>query len=120
MPPQPDRQSLRFSWADGIQVNARLEDDANIRQCMLVVMEATAEEGEELIAVTDGHRESEQGWHGALVDLNYRGVDLNHRGMAIQLLLVIEDGHWASGLRYARCSHRRESCAVGCTRRPTC
>ena len=49
-----------YFWADGIHVNVRLEDDANRRQCMLVLMGATAEGQKELIAVADGYRESEQ------------------------------------------------------------
>ena len=32
-----------YVWADGIPVNVRLEDDANKRQCILVLMGATAD-----------------------------------------------------------------------------
>ena len=49
-----------YFWADGIHVNVRLEDDANRRQCLLVLMGATSEGKKELIAVVDGYRESEQ------------------------------------------------------------
>jgi putative transposase len=65
-----------YIWADGIHVNVRLEDPENKRQCMLVVMGATAEGHKELIAVMDGYRESEQSWTELLVDLRQRGLTL--------------------------------------------
>jgi hypothetical protein len=58
-----------YVWADGIYVNVRLEDDANRRQCLSVLMEATSEGKRELIAVIDGYRESEQSWTELLLDL---------------------------------------------------
>ncbi len=45
-----------YVWADGVHFNIRLEED---RQCILVLMGATAEGKKELIAVVDGYRESE-------------------------------------------------------------
>ncbi len=63
-----------YIWADGIHANVRLEDDANKRQCLLVVMGATAEGRKELIAIADGYRESEQSWHELLMDLKKRGL----------------------------------------------
>jgi putative transposase len=63
-----------YLWADGIHVNVRLEDPENQRQCMLVLMGATAEGHKELIAVMDGYRESEQSWTELLVDLQQRGL----------------------------------------------
>jgi putative transposase len=65
-----------YIWADGIHVNVRLEDPENKRQCMLVVMGATADGRKELIAVMDGYRESEQSWTELLVDLRQRGLTL--------------------------------------------
>ena len=62
-----------YFWADGIHVNVRLEDDANRRQCLLVLMGATSEGKKELIAVVDGYRESEQSWTELLLDLKQRG-----------------------------------------------
>ncbi len=47
-----------YIWADGIHVNVRLEDTENQRQCLLVVMGATADGHKELLAVMDGYRES--------------------------------------------------------------
>jgi transposase-like protein len=68
-----DKQYVYF-WADGIYVNVRLEDEANQRQCMLVLMGATADGHKELIAVVDGYRESEQSWYELLIDLKNRGL----------------------------------------------
>jgi putative transposase len=65
-----------YVWADGIHVNVRLENEANQRQCLLVLMGATAEGHKELIAVVDGYRESAQSWHELLVDLKNRGLTL--------------------------------------------
>lgn len=51
-------------WADGLHSNVRFNNnegrtrDKN-RQCLLVLMGATADGTKELIAVVDGHRESE-------------------------------------------------------------
>ncbi|TWT38961.1 Transposase, Mutator family [Blastopirellula retiformator] len=63
-----------YVWADGIHAKVRLEDDANKKQCLLVLMGATADGQKELIAVLDGYRESEQSWYELLVDLNQRGL----------------------------------------------
>jgi putative transposase len=65
-----------YLWADGIYVNVRLEDTENKRQCLLVVMGATAEGHKELLAVQDGYRESAQSWTELLVDLQRRGLTL--------------------------------------------
>lgn len=65
-----------YLWVDGIYVNVRLEDTENKRQCLLVVMGATAEGYKELVAVMDGYRESEQSWHELLIDLKQRGLTL--------------------------------------------
>lgn len=68
-----DRQYV-YVWADGIHVNVRLENEANQRQCLLVLMGATAAGQKELIAVVDGYRESEQSWYELLIDLKKRGL----------------------------------------------
>jgi putative transposase len=64
-----------YVWADGIHVKVRLEDDANKKQCILVLMGATADGKKELIAVLDGYRESEQSWSELLLDLKQRGLN---------------------------------------------
>lgn len=53
--------------------NIRLEQD---RQCILVLMGATAEGRKELIAVADGYRESEQSWKELLLDCKARGLEV--------------------------------------------
>lgn len=63
-----------YLWADGIHVKVRLEDDANKKQCILVLMGATADGQKELIAVLDGYRESEQSWSELLLNLKQRGL----------------------------------------------
>lgn len=60
-----------YLWADGVHFNIRLEED---RQCILVLMGATADGRKELIAIADGHRESEQSWLGLLLDVKARGL----------------------------------------------
>lgn len=73
------RRSLKdkryvYIWADGIYFNIRLEDG---RQCILVLMGATADGKKELIAITDGYRESEQSWMELLLDCKSRGLSLD-------------------------------------------
>ena len=58
-------------WADGIHVQARLEDDA---QCLLVIIGATPEGKKELAGLIDGVRESAQSWRELLLDLKRRGL----------------------------------------------
>lgn len=63
-----------YVWADGIYAKVRLEDDANKKQCLLVLIGATADGKKELIAVLDGYRESKQSWRELLLDLKNRGL----------------------------------------------
>lgn len=69
-------QHYVYLWADGIHVKVRLADEANQKQCILVLMGATADGRKELIAVLDGYRESEQSWSELLLDLKQRGLPL--------------------------------------------
>jgi transposase-like protein len=71
-----------YVWADGIHLQARLEDDA---QCILVVIGATPEGKKELIGFTDGTRESAHDWRTLL-------LDLKRRGLAIAPELAVADG----------------------------
>ncbi len=66
-----------YVWADGIHFNIRLENPGNERQCILVLMGATSDGKKELLAVTDGYRESEQSWLELLLDLRSRGLELD-------------------------------------------
>jgi transposase-like protein len=63
-----------YVWADGIHVKVRLEDDARKKQCVLVLMGATADGQKELIAILDGYRESEQSWSELLLGLKQCGL----------------------------------------------
>ena len=60
-----------YVWADGVHTKIRLEED---RQCILVLMGATKDGKKELIAMTDGHRESAQSWKELLLDVKRRGL----------------------------------------------
>ena len=81
-----------YVWADGIYFNVRLEDEANRKQCILVLMGATADGKKELISLDDGYRESEQSWLELL-----RG--LQDRGLRVDPKLAVADGalgFWAA------------------------
>ena len=53
--------SFRYAyiWADGVYFNARVEGERN---CVLVVVGATFNGEKELLAITNGVRESEASW----------------------------------------------------------
>ena len=96
-----------YIWADGIHVRIRLEDPANPKQCLLVVMGATADGQKELIAVIDGVRESKQSWLELL-------LDLKNRGLTIPPTIAVADGaigFWAA-LREAYPTTREQRCWV--------
>ena len=65
------------SGPDGVYFNVRLEDTDNKRQCILVLMGATREGTKELIAITDGYRESEQSWRELLLDVRHRWLTID-------------------------------------------
>lgn len=71
-----------YVWADGIYLQARLEDT---KQCILVIIGATPEGKKELLGFTDGARESTQDWRELL-------LDLQNRGLAVAPELAIADG----------------------------
>jgi len=86
-----DKQYV-YVWADGVYFNVRLEDAANRRQCILVLMGATATGKKELIGLADGYRESEQSWTELLLDLKSRGLTIDPK-------LAVADGalgFWAA------------------------
>ena len=81
-----------YVWADGVYFNIRMEDADNRRQCILLLMGATAEGKKELIAITDGYRESAENWKELL-------LDVKRRGLAIEPSLAVADGSlgfWAA------------------------
>ena len=60
-----------YFWADGIHVNVRLDEE---RSCILVIMAADVEGNKELLAVSDGYRESKAAWREILLGLKRRGL----------------------------------------------
>jgi transposase-like protein len=93
-----------YVWADGIHFNIRLEED---RQCILVLMGATADGTKELIAVQDGHRESEQSWLTMLLDLKSRGLTMDPKVATADGAL----GFWAA-MRKVWPTTREQRCWV--------
>lgn len=71
-----------YIWADGVHFGVRLEDAS---QCILVVIGAKSDGKKELLAMTDGYRESEQSWRELLLDLKQRGLKFDPK-------LAIGDG----------------------------
>ncbi len=93
-----------YIWVDGIYFNVRLEDKANQRQCILVLMGATAEGKKELIAIADGYRESEQSWKELLLQVKSCGLEIDPK-------LAIGDGalgFWAAVRKVLYFLSRRE------------
>ena len=92
-----------YFWADGVYFNIRLGDDD--RQCVLVLIGATRDGRKELVAVQDGHRESEQSWYELL-------IDLKRRGLSVPPKLAVGDGalgFWAA-LRKAFPTTKEQRC----------
>jgi len=77
-----------YVWADGVHFRIRLEED---RLCTLVLIGVRANGSKELIAVSDGYRESKESGSSVLRDLQKRGMQAP--------LLAIGDGalgFWAA------------------------
>ncbi|MCC3773069.1 IS256 family transposase [Streptomyces sp. UNOC14_S4] len=60
-----------YVWADGIHLKIRLDQ---ARAAVLVLMGVRADGTKELIAMTDGYRESSESWAGLLRDCARRGM----------------------------------------------
>jgi transposase-like protein len=60
-----------YVWADGVHFRIRLEED---RLCCLVVIGVKADGTKELLACSDGYRESTESWADLLRDLKNRGM----------------------------------------------
>lgn len=71
-----------YIWADAVYFGVRLED---ARQCMLVIIGATAAGQKEVVGLADGYRESEESWKEML-------LGLKQRGLIIDPQLAIGDG----------------------------
>ena len=62
-----------YVWADGVYLQARMEDNA---ECMLVLLGATPEGKKELVGFQVGIRESAQSWRELLVEVKQRGLKI--------------------------------------------
>ncbi|HET9601802.1 MAG TPA: IS256 family transposase [Acidimicrobiales bacterium] len=60
-----------YVWVDGIHFNIRLEEE---RLCTLVIVGVRADGTKELVAISDGYRESTDSWADLLRDLPSRGM----------------------------------------------
>jgi putative transposase len=60
-----------YIWVDGIHFNVRLDDE---RSCILVIIGATKDGKKELLAVSDGYRESKDSWLEILREVKARGL----------------------------------------------
>ncbi|MGP3991540.1 IS256 family transposase [Streptomyces sp. 3N207] len=60
-----------YVWADGVHLRIRLEE---AKAAVLVLMGVRADGTKELIAMTDGYRESSEAWAGMLRDCARRGM----------------------------------------------
>jgi len=67
---------------DGIYFNVRLDDS---KSCILIIIGADKYGNKELVAVSDGYRESKISWKEIL-------LDLKQRGLALDPSLAIGDG----------------------------
>ena len=89
-----------YWWADGVYSNVRMDD----KVCFLVIIGATADGRKELIAVSDGERESCASWETLMVELKDRGLEEGPK-------LAVGDGalgFWKALARhYPRTRHQR-------------
>jgi len=60
-----------YVWADGVHFNVRLDET---RLCALVIVGVRLDGTKELVAITDGLRESKESWADLLRDLRRRGM----------------------------------------------
>ncbi|MCK9928899.1 IS256 family transposase, partial [Frankia sp. Mgl5] len=60
-----------YVWADGVHVNIRLDEE---KLCLLVLIGVRADGRKELVAITDGYRESTGSWADLLRDCARRGM----------------------------------------------
>lgn len=93
-----------YIWADGVYFKPRMSEE---KQCVLVIVGADEYGRKELLAMTDGFRESTQSWREVLLDLRRRGLKQDPK-------LAIGDGalgFWAA-LREVFASTREQRCWV--------
>lgn len=91
-------------WADGVYFKPRMAEE---KQCVLVIVGADEYGRKELLAVTDGFRESTQSWREVLLDLKRRGLKQDPK-------LAVGDGalgFWTA-LREVFATTREQRCWV--------
>lgn len=91
-----------YLWADGIHVNIRLEEH---KLCLLVLIGVRTDGRKELVALSDGYRESTESWADLLRDCAHRGCTPRSWRSAT--------ARSGSGARSARCSPIPASSAIG-------
>jgi putative transposase len=96
-----------YLWVDGIHLKVRLEQE---KLCLLVIIGVRADGRKELVALTDGYRESAESWADLL-------RSCRRRGMAAPVLAM---GRWGSGKRCGRCSPIPVSSGAGSINKPMC
>ena len=102
-------KSYVYVWADGVYLQARLEDEA---QCILVIIGATPEGKKELLGFVDGARESAHDWRALLLDLKRRGLSMAPK-------LAVADGALGFWKAIGELGPRPVSNDAGCIRPPT-
>ena len=93
-----------YIWADGVYFKPRMSEE---KQCVLVIVGADEYGCKELLAMTDGFRESTQSWRELLLDLKRRGLKQDPK-------LAIGDGalgFWTA-LREVFATTREQRCWV--------
>ena len=65
------KKNYVYWWADGIYLEARMEDASS---CVLVIIGVTDRGHKELIAIEDGFRESKESWRNVLLSLQSQGL----------------------------------------------
>lgn len=81
-----------YVWADGVYSNVRMDD----RLCLLVIIGSDETGRKELLALSDGYRESEASWAEVLMDLKQRGLTMAPR-------LAVGDGALGFWKAVAKC-----------------
>lgn len=90
-----------YIWADGIYSHVRMDD----RLCLLVIIGSDEHGRKELIALSDGYRESAASWEEVLIDLTQRGLKVPPK-------LAVGDG--ALGFWKALAKHWPETAQQRC------
>ena len=93
-----------YIWADGVYFKPRMSEE---KQCVLVIVGADEYGRKELLAMTDGFRESTESWRALLLDLRRRGLKQDPK-------LAVGDGalgFWTA-LREVFATTREQRCWV--------